>query len=246
MSKMSNIYDENDFFQAYAQMDRSKGGLRAAGEWYQLKPMFPDLKGKTVLDLGCGYGWHCKYAIDSGATEVLGIDISNNMLDKAKQLNKDAHIKYQRCKIEEYSYPENTYDFVISNLALHYVEDLEMIYKKVYQTLKTNGYFLFNIEHPSFTAGMNQDWIYDESGKPLYWPLDHYYEPGERETNFLGHKVIKQHHTLTQILNTLLKSGFQLETVEEVIPSNEMISLYGLQDEMRRPMMLLVKAKKIE
>lgn len=245
MNKMSNIYDDNEFFQAYAQMDRSKDGLNAAGEWYQLKLMFPDLQGKTVLDLGCGYGWHCKYAIDLGAKEVLGIDISNKMLDKAKQLNKDEHIKYQRCKIEEYNYPENTYDFVISNLALHYIEDLEFIYKKVYQTLKTNGCFLFNIEHPSFTAGINQDWIYDKNGKPLYWPIDHYYEPGQRVTTFLGHKVVKQHHTLTQILNVLIKSGFQLETVEEVVPSNEMINLYGLQDEIRRPMMLLVKAKKL-
>lgn len=245
MNKMSNIYDDNEFFQAYAQMDRSKDGLNAAGEWYQLKPMFPDLQGKTVLDLGCGYGWHCKYAIDLGANEVLGIDLSNKMLDKAKQLNSDEHIKYLRCKIEEYNYPENTYDFVISNLALHYIEDLEFIYKKVYQTLKTNGCFLFNIEHPSFTAGINQDWIYDQNGEPLYWPIDHYYEPGQRVTTFLGHKVVKQHHTLTQILNVLIKSGFQLETVEEVVPSNEMINLYGLQDEIRRPMMLLVKAKKL-
>lgn len=242
---MSNIYDDNEFFQAYAQMDRSKDGLNAAGEWYQLKPMFPDLQGKTVLDLGCGYGWHCKYAIDLGANEVLGIDLSNKMLDKAKQLNSDEHIKYLRCKIEEYNYPENTYDFVISNLALHYIEDLEFIYKKVCQTLKTNGCFLFNIEHPSFTAGINQDWIYDQNGEPLYWPIEHYYEPGQRVTTFLGHKVVKQHHTLTQILNVLIKSGFQLETVEEVVPSNEMINLYGLQDEIRRPMMLLVKAKKL-
>ena len=50
----------------------------------------------------------------------------------------------------------------------------------MYCTLKVGGYFLFNIEHPTFTAGVNEDWIYDENGKPKYWPIDNYYYPGER------------------------------------------------------------------
>lgn len=53
---MNNLYDDEQFFKAYANMPRSKEGLNAAGEWHQLQPLFPDLKGKTVLDLGCGYG----------------------------------------------------------------------------------------------------------------------------------------------------------------------------------------------
>lgn len=53
---MSNIYDNKEFFNAYADMPRSRGGLDAAGEWHQLKPLFPDLNGKAVLDIGCGYG----------------------------------------------------------------------------------------------------------------------------------------------------------------------------------------------
>ena len=39
-----NIYDNTAFFAAYAAMDRSKGGLEAAGEWHQLQPLFPDLR----------------------------------------------------------------------------------------------------------------------------------------------------------------------------------------------------------
>ena len=41
-----------------------------------IKKILPDFQDKTVLDLGCGYGWHCKYVIDNGARYVLGIDIS--------------------------------------------------------------------------------------------------------------------------------------------------------------------------
>lgn len=53
---MNTIYDDTDFFNAYATMARSQKGLEAAGEWHQLKLLFPNLKGKSVLDLGCGYG----------------------------------------------------------------------------------------------------------------------------------------------------------------------------------------------
>ena len=112
-------------------------------------------------------------------------------------------------------------------------------------TLKVGGYFLFNIEHPTFTAGVNEDWIYDENGKPKYWPIDNYYYTGERETNFLGQRVIKQHHTLTQILNPLIKCGFQIEAIEEAMPPADMMGMPGMCNEMRRPMMLLVKVKKV-
>ena len=67
-------YDDEDFFQEYRQMRRSKEGLSGAGEWPALKAMLPDLCGKCVLDLGCGFGWHCKYAADHGAARVVGID----------------------------------------------------------------------------------------------------------------------------------------------------------------------------
>lgn len=241
---MYNEYDDEHFFAEYAKMPRSKDGLAAAGEWHQLKPLFPELNGKSVLDLGCGYGWHCKYAEDMGASQVLGIDISHKMIDIAKTRNAGNMISYKICGIEEYDYPENTYDLVVSNLALHYIEDLESVFVKVHKTLKQDGTFLFNIEHPSFTAGVNQDWIYKEDGTPAYWPIDNYSYPGKRQTHFLGCDVIKYHHTLTQILMGLINHGFTLEAVIEAEPPEEMMDLPGFKDEMRRPMMLLVKAVK--
>lgn len=241
---MKNIYDEDRFFSSYANMARSREGLKAAGEWHQLQPLFPDVRGMRVLDLGCGYGWHCKYVAGMGASAVLGIDSSRRMIEKAMSENADAHIEYRVCSLDEYAYPKDAYDLVISNLVLHYMKDLEKVYQRVNRTLKKGGYFLFNIEHPVFTAGIGQDWIYDEDGRPLYWGIDDYFRPGERETRFLGERVVKQHHTLTQILNPLLKNGFQIEAVEEAVPSEDMMDLPGMADEMRRPMMLLVKSRK--
>ena len=99
---MSNEYDNDAFFAAYAEMDRSKHGLAMAGEWHQLQPLFPELRGKAVLDLGCGYGWHCKYAASQGARTVLGIDASRQMLEVAKVRNADPVIQYQVCSMDEY------------------------------------------------------------------------------------------------------------------------------------------------
>lgn len=239
-----NEYDNEIFFQEYAKMSRSQQGLDGAGEWHQFRNMFPPLKDKKILDLGCGYGWHCKYMVEQGASHILGIDSSNKMLDEAVKRNFDEKIEYQLCGIENYSYPEENWDCVISNLALHYIEDMENIFAKVYRTLKPNGIFLFNIEHPTFTAGVHQDWLFAEDGSPLCWPIDSYFYPGERITNFLGCEIRKQHHTLTQILMGLLNNGFELQAVEEAQPSEEMMDVPGMKDEMRRPMMLLVKAKK--
>lgn len=91
---MNNIYDDMDFFDQYAKMSRSRQGLSGAGEWYQFKALFPDLSGKSVLDLGCGYGWHCKYAVECGAKQVLGIDLSEKMIREANEKNADPKIIY--------------------------------------------------------------------------------------------------------------------------------------------------------
>lgn len=241
---MNNIYNDKQFFDLYATMSRSQRGLAGAGEWYQFKTLFPDLRDKTVLDLGCGYGWHCKYAVECGAKQVLGIDLSERMIHEAKEKNNDSKIIYRVCGLDDYDYPADSFDCVISNLVLHYIADIDTIFRKIYLTLKSEGIFLLNIEHPVFTAGVNQDWVYDSSGKPQHWPVDNYFYSGERVTHFLGENVTKQHHTLTQILMGLINAGFRLEAVHEAMPSADMMGITGISDEMRRPMMLLIKALK--
>ncbi len=241
---MENIYDSEEFFGEYSKMLRSRKGLSGAGEWSRFRLMFPELCGKRVLDLGCGYGWHCKYAAERGAGYVLGIDSSEKMIGEAKRRNSDPRIEYRVCSIEEYEYPENEFDCAVSNLALHYIEDIEAVYRKIYRTLRGGGAFLLNIEHPTFTAGVDQDWYYGPDGKPLFWPVDDYFYPGERETKFLGQSVKKFHHTLTQIVMGLIDTGFKISALGEAGPPAEMMDVPGMADEMRRPMMLLIKAVK--
>ena len=79
-----NKYDDASFFEKYSRFPRSVGGLDAAGEWPALQGMLPDFTGKRVLDLGCGFGWHCVYAAMRGAASVTGVDISERMLARAR------------------------------------------------------------------------------------------------------------------------------------------------------------------
>ena len=69
---MKNEYDNEKFFNEYAKMPRSKEGLSAAGEWHQLKTLFPEVRGKRVLDIGCGYGWHCRFSAEQGGKAGIG------------------------------------------------------------------------------------------------------------------------------------------------------------------------------
>ena len=116
-----NKYDDNIFFQKYSQMSRSQKGLAGAGEWETLKKMLPDFKGKRVLDLGCGYGWHCIYAMENGASSVVGVDISHKMLEVAKGKTHFPQIEYECCAIEDVDFPEESFDVILSSLAFHYV-----------------------------------------------------------------------------------------------------------------------------
>lgn len=77
-------------------MDRSKEGLAGAGEWETLKELLPDFTGKRMLDLGCGYGWHCIYAMEHGAASAVGIDISRKMLEVAREKTPYPQVEY-RC-----------------------------------------------------------------------------------------------------------------------------------------------------
>ena len=63
----------------------------------------PDLKGKKVLDLGCGFGNNCTKAIELGASYVLGTDISKNMIELAEKSNKNNKIKYKVIGMEDIS-----------------------------------------------------------------------------------------------------------------------------------------------
>lgn len=238
-----NPYDNEEFFKKYSEMSRSRQGLSGAGEWSELQKMLPDFEGKTVLDLGCGYGWHCAYAAKNGAKAVLGTDISQKMLERAKEINTAPCITYQRSAMEDLDFPKESFDVVLSSLAFHYVRDFTPLAENIRDWLRPGGELVFSVEHPVFTAYGSQEWYYDEKGEILHFPVDNYYYEGERKAVFLGEQVVKYHRTLTTYLSALLDLGFEIRGVTEPKPPQEMMDIPGMKDEMRRPMMLLVCAR---
>lgn len=139
-------------------MSRSQQGLAGAGEWETLRKLLPDFKDKRVLDLGCGYGWHCIYAMEHGASSVVGVDISHKMLEVAKEKTHFPQVEYKCCAIEDVEFPEESFDVILSSLAFHYVADYEILVKKIYRILKSGGNLVF-------TAYGTQDWYYNEKEK---------------------------------------------------------------------------------
>lgn len=241
-----NVYDDPSFFASYAKMARSTGGLEAAGEWPAFRALLPDLRGKRVLDLGCGYGWHCRYAREQQARSVVGVDLSAKMIARARADTNDSAIEYLQLAIEDISFPAGAFDVVLSSLALHYVEQFATVYQKVHHCLVDEGAFVLSVEHPIFTALATQDWYYGEHGERLHWPVDQYQDEGPRETRFLGHAVVKYHRTVATYLNALLDSGFTLTRLSEPQPTRAMMNTSpSMRDETRRPMFLLIAAAKV-
>jgi len=240
-----NKYDDEKFFSAYKKMPRSIIGLESAGEWHELKELIPDLRNKSVLDLGCGFGWHCRYAREQQASSVIGVDISENMIHKAREMTDDSSISYIKMPIEDINFSDSQFDFVLSSLAFHYIKSFETIGKKVYDCLKPGGSFVFSVEHPIFTSRNEQDWYYDDKGSRLHWAVDNYQSEGLRETTFLTENVIKYHRTFSTYINDLIDAGFIIKVIKEPTPSEEMLnSIPEMKDELRRPMFLIISAEK--
>ncbi len=240
-----NIYDDPDFFAGYSGLPRSIGGLASAPEWPALRAMLPDVRGLRIVDLGCGFGWFSRWARESGAFRVRGIDVSEKMLERARAATSDDNITYFQADLETMRFRRDCCDLVYSSLVLHYIEDLAALLSKVHTTLVPGGHFVFSIEHPIFMAPRNLAWSRDADGRPI-WPLDSYFAEGERTTEWFTPGVVKFHRTMGTTLNALINAGFAIRHVEEFVPSSEQIVAQPeLAKERERPMFLLVSAQRV-
>ena len=88
-----NVYDKPEFFTGYSQLGRSLHGLAGAAEWPAIRAMLPDLRDLRVVDLGCGFGWFARWARENGAAHVLGLDLSEKMLARARQETEDPSVE---------------------------------------------------------------------------------------------------------------------------------------------------------
>jgi SAM-dependent methyltransferase len=239
-----NIYDDPEFFAAYGRLGRSIEGLDGAAEWPALRALLPEMRGLRVVDLGCGFGWFCRWARAEGAARVLGIDLSEKMLARARAATSDAAILYAKANLERLDLEPASFDLAYSSLALHYVVDLAGLLANVQHALVAGGRLIFSVEHPIFTAPTMPQWSAGPGGHKT-WPVDAYLVEGPRTTDWLKEGVVKQHRTLGTYLNLLIRNGFAIADVVEWGPTEAQIKARpGLADERERPPFLLVAARR--
>lgn len=216
--------------------------MEGAPEWPFVRSLLPDLTGLDVADLGCGFGWFCRFAREQGATSIIGYDLSENMLERARRDTQDDAVRYVQADMDELTLPEAGFDLVYSSLAFHYIRDFPRLLKTIHAALRPEGRFVFTIEHPIFMAPLTPGWIEDQQGQKC-WPVDHYAVEGERRTDWLAEGVIKYHRRLSTTVNALIEAGFSIHQLEEWRPSPEQIEAWpALSEEMERPMLLIISA----
>ena len=219
-----NIYDNPDFFAGYATLPRSAEGLNGAPEWTAMQTLLPSLAGKSVIDLGCGYGWFCRWAKEQGAARVTGFDLSEKMLAKAASMTTDPDITYLRADLETLQLPA--------------------LFATLYQALVPGGSLVFSAEHPIYTAPVIQNWCTDSAGNKA-WPVNQYQQEGVRISNWFADGVEKQHRKLSTWINALITAGFEITAMNEWGPSAAQIAANPVLDEEKeRPMIFLLSARK--
>ena len=174
-----NIYDNPHFFSGYSQLPRQVYGLDGAPEWPVVQSMLPAIADKHVVDLGCGFGYAVRWMREHGAASVLGLDLSEKMLERAKADTNDNTIEYCISNLETLELPAAKFDLAFSSLTFHYLADFNRLVRMIHSSLTAKGDFVFTIEHPIYMASPKSQWVVDENSCKT-WPICKYSIEGER------------------------------------------------------------------
>jgi SAM-dependent methyltransferase len=242
-----NIYDDPEFFAGYSRLERFGAGWTRAMEHAELLALLPEPHGRRILDLGCGAGQLAHHLATRGAADVVGVDVSERMLAMARSDFAHPRITYTRSAIEHVAFPAVRFDLVVSVLALHYVDDYLGLMRRIAGWLTPGGILVYSVEHPIYTGRVPRDegWTVDGEGRRTAWALDRYADEGAREETWFVTGVRKVHRTFSTLVNGVLDAGLVLERLLEPMPSERWLrDRPQFADERRRPMFLMVRARK--
>jgi len=199
-----------------------------------------DVKGKRVLELGCG-GAQNSIAFAKQGAIAIGVDFSAEQLVHARQLADQEGVKIElhESDVADLAFIRaDTIDLAFSACALNYVEDLNRVFRQVHRVLKPNAALLFSTNHP---AGHLIDTDADE---PLlvrrsYW--DH--APMEWEWN--GVPFRDYHHTVQDVFTSLMRANFRVDTIIEPEPvASGPRSMFWDETQTLVPRYLIIRARK--
>ncbi|MDQ3252322.1 MAG: class I SAM-dependent methyltransferase [Acidobacteriota bacterium] len=174
--------------------------------------LLPKVKGKRVLDAGCGPGVYSEWLIERGA-EVVAVDASPKMVELAKQrLGTASDVRQADLSKPLTFLGSSSFDMVLSPLVLEYVEDWGSTFAEFYRVLRPDGHLVFSVTHPFF------DYIYFKS--------NNYFETELVGSEWSGFKPIQVYvpsfrRSLGATLNPLVEAGFCLEKILEPKPTDD-------------------------
>lgn len=230
---MKNEIEKNwdEMSKAYENFTESEDSYSYKIEWPCIKKMLPDLHGKKVLDLGCGTGRFGFLFEKENPISVLGIDISEKMLNIAREkaLNRDSKAEFIKGDISNLNtYINEKFDFIFSSTTFHYISDLEGLFNNIYNALNEKGICIVSIMHPVYTAQYpvdkngefpsDDEWVvrYLDKSKRAY--IQPWIEYNDDIKNYLS---TSYHHTIGDYFNAIISAGFKIERVEEPYPPEE-------------------------
>ena len=244
-----NIYDNEEFFKGYQEL-RSNMTKVSSNDLIEIPQFFEligDVRNKTILDMGCGTGGQDRRLIEMGAKKVLGIDISEKMIEVAKKDTDSDKITYKLLSMSNLEEITEKFDIVISSLAIHYVEDYDLLCKKVYNLLNDGGYFIFSHMHPMESAiifkGFEDRSVVINDKK--YFLISDYNNEGKREIHWFIDGVVMYHRNMSHLVNGLIDAGFKIERLNESYATDEAIKIKPKLIEQRdHSYYVYIKAKK--
>jgi SAM-dependent methyltransferase len=170
--------------------------------------------GLPLLDLACGYGRFTRAFARRGA-EVVGIDLSRALLDKAYAFEREEPlgITYvQADATDPHALTGESFDVVVCAFGLSDIDDLDGALATVERVLRSGGRFVFSLLHPCFPG-----WREDASSS--WQPGRGYYQEGlwftDAPSSTLRQRVGSNHRMLSTYLNALIRHGLVLDEVAE-------------------------------
>jgi 2-polyprenyl-3-methyl-5-hydroxy-6-metoxy-1,4-benzoquinol methylase len=197
-----------------------------------------DLKGRTVLDAGCGDGSNSRLLAGQGL-RVTGIDIAEAMLAVAREeeSREPLGIRYENLSFSKLDgVADRSFDVVVSTMALMDAPNLKDSFAEFARVLPPGGMFAFSILHPCFqTRGYR--WIRDDDGRRIGLQIGQYFDTstdwfdrwhfaaaGSEAADFV---IPRFHRTLSDYINGLAEAGFSLERMLEPRPSQQFCEKYN-------------------
>jgi ubiquinone/menaquinone biosynthesis C-methylase UbiE len=191
--------------------------------------LLPDLNEKTVISLGCGSGEDCAYLKSQGVKKVVGVDISEKLIQIAKDSYPNCDFKVM--DMERLNFSDQSFDFAYSSLAIHYIEDWHQVFKEVYRVLKPDSFFLFSCNHPVANALE----LVSDDGKVRVTQLSRTRDRTKDKVKIVGDymsrhpiysyvdmKVTTWHKPVGEIAREATDEGFLIANIEEPEPAEKM------------------------